>query len=321
MIFYQCNPLLSKFFTIIFFLLVANILPGQVEKRYEFQHLQMGTTFNLIFYHSNTKQAQSIENQFIKKIEQLNTIFSDYLENSEISQLSATAGSGKKVKVSAELWCILKQAKWYSKKSKGAFDITIGPLSKLWRSMFRRSEIFDGVKINSAKSKVGFQKVKLYLLTKRVQLKQAGMRLDAGGIAKGFTVDEIVKILQKNGITKFLVDGGGDIYVGDAPPHKTGWSIKVSTENTLRRKVNKNLILTNTAIASSGDTYRFLEWEGKRYSHIIDPRTGYSVMNQKIVNVLAPTCTQADAIASTLSVLSTEEKTTFLKKMKRIKVF
>jgi len=306
---------------IITFLFFANSCFGQSTKRYEFQHLQMGTTFNLVIYSDDQKKAQLIENQFIKKINELNIIFSDYDAHSEISRLSTTAGSRKKVKVSNELWLVLKHAKRYSKTSKGAFDISIGPLSKLWRSMFRRSEIFDGVKINYAKSKVNFRNIKLYRFSKRVKLKVAGMRLDAGGIAKGFTVDEIVNILRKNGITQFLVDGGGDLYMGAAPPNKSGWSINVSVVNSDDQKIIENMVFSNTAIASSGDTYRFLEWEGKRYSHIIDPRTGYGVVDQKIINVQASSCMKADVIASILSVLSQEEQQLFLKKMKKVKVF
>lgn len=308
-------------FNVIILLLYTNSCLGQATERYEFKHLQMGTTFNLVFYNSNKHTSQLIENQFIKKINTLNSIFSDYDSASEISLLSATAGSGKKVKVSNELWLVLKRAKRYSKKSKGAFDISIGPLSKLWRSMFRRSEIFNGVKINSAKQKVDFRNIRLYPFSKRVKLKVKGMRLDAGGIAKGFTVDEIAKILRKNGITQFLVDGGGDLYLGAAPPKKLGWSINVSLEDENGQKVNKNLVLQNTAIASSGDTYHFLEWEGKRYSHIIDPRTGYGVVDQRIINVQARTCMEADAIASILSILSNEEQAAFIKKMKKVKVF
>ncbi|MFK7983821.1 MAG: FAD:protein FMN transferase, partial [Saprospiraceae bacterium] len=280
-----------------------------------------GTQFKLILYTSTINNAQNISSQCFRRIDSLNQILSDYEISSEISQLSASAGKGQKIKISSELWTILKQSNFYAKKSDGAFDISIGPLSKLWRSMFRRSEIFNGVKINNAKAKTGFRKIKFHPFSKRVRLTQKGMRLDAGGIAKGFTVDEVVKIIRKNDITQFLVDGGGDIYVGHPPPDQLGWQIKIAIENTVGTQEEKMVSLKNTAIASSGDTYRFLEWEGKRYSHIIDPRTGYGVIDRKIVNVQANSCMKADAIASTLSVLNEQEKNQFIKKMKQVKVF
>lgn len=305
----------------VIFLLLINTVTPKAQERFEFNHVKMGTQFRLIIYETNPAKAQYIANQCFNRINQLNTILSDYEATSEISQLSATAGSGKKIKVSPELWVILKQSNFYAKKSDGAFDITIGPLSKLWRSMFRKQEIFNGVKINTAKEKIGFRKIKFHPIAKKIQLTQKGMRLDAGGIAKGFTVDEVVKMLQKNGITQFLVDGGGDIYVGNPPPDQLGWQIKISIENSAKQTEEKILYLKNTAIASSGDTYRFLEWKGKRYSHIIDPRTGYGVIDKKIVTVQAKTCMQADAIASTLSVLNKEAQIHFLKKMKQVEVF
>lgn len=313
--------LIIKLFNIIIFFFLLTPLPLLCQERYEAHQQKMGTQFRIIIYSSHKISAQNSINQSFKKVDALNNIFSDYDADSEISQLSASAGEGQKIKVSWELWKILKLAKKYSKKSKGAFDISIGPLSKLWRSMIRKKEIFNGVKINSAKNKVGFQKIRLYPLSKRVKLVQKDMRLDLGGIAKGFTVDEIVKLLRKNGFTQFLVDGGGDIYVGAAPPQKHGWQVNIKVLNGMGDLETHTLLLTNTAIASSGDTFRFLDWNGKRYSHIVDPRTGYGVIDQKIINVQAPSCTQADVVASTLSVLNKTEAISFLKKMKKIKVY
>lgn len=306
----------------LFLLLITTLsLPAQVPKRYEFKYQKMGTQFKIIVYSADSIQTQFIVNQSIKKIDELNQIFSDYEANSEISQLSSSAGTNKKIKVSPELWYVLRHAKKFSKKSNGAFDISIGPLSKLWRSMFRRKEIFNGVKIKAAKDKVDYQKIKFYPFFKKIKLVQKGMRLDAGGIAKGFTVDEIVKILQQNGFYQILVDGGGDLFIGNPPPYQAGWTIQVRQEDETGTSVKKELILKNIAIASSGDTFRFLEWEGKKYSHIIDPRTGYGVRDQKIINVVASSCMIADAAASTLSVLSQSESQQFLKKMKGLKVY
>ncbi len=303
------------------FLIVTNQGIGQSLQRFEFEHQQMGTQFKIILYQKNEINAQTIANQCFNKVDALNLIFSDYNEASEISQLSAAAGSTKKIKVSAPLWSVIKASKRYARKSKGAFDITIGPLSKLWRSMFRRSEIFDGVKIKAAKAKTGFHKIKLFPFSKRVKLVQKGMRLDVGGIAKGYTVDAMADIIRQAGIKQFLVDGGGDLFVGDAPPQKTGWAIHIRTTNKIGTEVTQKFMLKNTAIAASGDTYRYLEQNGKRYSHIIDPRTGYGVVDQKIINVQASSCIKADVVASILSVLNENEAKVFLKKMKKVQLF
>ena len=310
-----------NFLPIVFLLLFSNLLFSQMLQRFEFEHQQMGTQFKIILYSKSITTAQNIANQCFKKVDTYNHIFSDYQETSELNLLSASAGTHKKIKVSRPLWTILRKSNQYAKKSQGAFDITIGPLSKLWRSMFRRSEIFDGVKINSAKAKTGFHKMKYYPLSKRVKLTQKGMRLDLGGIAKGYTVDAMVKIIRQAGIQQFLVDGGGDLYVGNAPPNKKGWTVHLVITDDKGEGIEQNLLLENTAIASSGDTYRYLEHKGKRYSHIIDPRTGYGILDQNIINVQAHSCTKADAVASTLSILKGQEATLFLKKIKKVKVF
>ncbi len=281
----------------------------------------MGTQFTIILYAKEGELAQNAANQAIKRINQLDQIFSDYKKDSEITRLSNSAGSGKKIKVSKEIWQLLKLSKKISKKSKGAFDVTIGPLSKLWRSMFRKKEIFNGVKINNKKSLVNYKNIRLYSFSKKVKLKQRGMRLDAGGIAKGFTVDEIVKVLNHLGFYQILVDGGGDIFAGTPPPQKAGWTIQLTIQHKINREEKINLVLANTAIASSGDTYHYLEQEGKRYSHLIDPRTGYGITNSRIVNVLAPSCALADALASTISILSDREAKYFLKKFKNCLVY
>ena len=309
-----------KFFYTFSILLFAELIFAQSEAQHTFDCQKMGTKFQFIYYHTAKKDTQSIDSQLIEKLNYLNQIFSDYEPTSEISRLSASAGTGKKVKVSEELWRVLKASRKISRKSDGAFDISIGPLSKLWRSMFRKREIFDGVKINNKKKLVNYKKVELYPFSRRVKLKKPEMRLDAGGIAKGFALDELGNVFRKNGITAFLIDGGGDILVGNAPPKTNGWKIHLTTNFSSEMYEEEIVSVNNCAIASSGDTYRFLEANGKRYSHIIDPRTGYGVSHQQIVNVLANSGLHADAIASTLSVLPKTEWANFLKKVKKLRI-
>ncbi|MEM6316799.1 MAG: FAD:protein FMN transferase [Bacteroidota bacterium] len=291
----------------------------QTLQKHQFSYPKMGTQFRLTLYTIDTLQAKKLAEKSFRKVDALNAIFSDYDPTSELSQLSKSAGTGQKVKVSKELWAILKMSKKFYGKSNGAFDITIGPLSKLWRSMIRQQKVFDEARIQQAKSKVGFEKIKFYPFSRKVQLTTKGMRLDLGGIAKGYTVDAIVAILKKHNIRQFMVDGGGDLYVGAAPPQQSAWFVK-----TLARKEGlkpTTIPLTHTAIASSGDTYRFIEWKGVRYSHIVDPRTGYGVTDRKIINVQAKNCAKADAIASILNILVGEEYTNFIKKEKGFHVF
>jgi thiamine biosynthesis lipoprotein len=129
------------------------------------------------------------------------------------------------------------------------------------------------------------------------------MQLDLGGIAKGYAGDEVLRVLAGFGITRALADAGGDLVLGDAPPASCGWRVAVGTVDAAGRRVEEVRCLANIAVATSGDTYRYLEADGTRYSHIIDPATGMGLTSRREVTVLAPTGMQADALASAVSVM------------------
>jgi FAD:protein FMN transferase len=174
-----------------------------------------------------------------------------------------------------------------------------GELTKLWRRAFRQKEFPTASEIEAARKTVGFKDLELKKNT--AQLKKTGMRLDLGGIAKGYAVDEAMAVIRSHGITVALVDGGGDMLAGDAPPGNIGWLIEkpaLGKDGLTTEKIP----LKNAAIATSGDTYKFLEHDGKRYSHILDPRTGMGITSRQLVTVTAPTCMEADAWATAMSV-------------------
>lgn len=296
--------------------LCAPTARGQELQRFEFSEPKMGTTFRIVCYTDSQEKARTAADAAFTRIDSLNRIFSDYQEDSEVSRLSQTAGSGEKVPISAELWEVLRYSRQLSRKSKGAFDVSIGPLSKLWRRAFRQMEFPNMEKIQEARSLVDFRNVKLYRKGRRARLRTAGMRLDLGGIAKGYTVDAVYQTLLKYGINRALVDGGGDIYAGDPPPGASGWEVQLMAgeEGTAPKKI----VLMRRAIASSGSTYKYLEWEGEKYSHIIDPRTGMGITETSIINVAAGSCMQADAFASTLSILNDLERAHLLERFPQV---
>ncbi len=275
----------------------------------------MGTTFRIVLYAENAQLAKEASDAAFKRIDELNAIFSDYLEDSEASKLSIQSGSGLKQKVSPEMQEVLNLAREISKRSKGAFDVTVGPLSKLWRRAIRRKE-FPGVKnINDARSKVNYRWIKLYGKSQEVLLKKKGMQLDFGGIAKGYAIDEAYQILISFGIDRALIEGGGDVYVGAPPPAKKGWSLAFLADSSDDNEITE---YANKALASSGDTYQYLEWEGVRYSHIVDPRTGFGVTGNDVINVIAPKCVMADVIASTVSVMGVSKAKKLMKRYKGV---
>lgn len=295
---------------------IVNMAYGQQLQRFTFDHRQMGTQFRIILYASDFAVAKTAVTTAFAEIDRLNGIFSDYDENSELSLLTSRTGSDKRIAISKEMWTLLRQAQLISRKSRGAFDITIGPLSKLWRRAFRQQVFPKTDRILAAKQLVGYRKLLVSAKQPILRLKKEGMRLDAGGIAKGFALDQAMAVLKSHGIQFALIDGGGDILVSNAPPGETGWRFQTKMVSENQKLEPINLLFENCAVATSGDTYRYLEWEGKRYSHIIDPRSGLGVSHGALVSVQAPTGMLADALASTLSILSPKKCKKFVRKFK-----
>ena len=275
--------------------------PGSNLIRFEFTEPHMGTEFKIVLYAESDSLAKVVSNEAFARIAELELVFSDYRENSEVSRLSALAGTNQKMRVSDDLWNVLLYARKVTDRSKGAFDFTAGALTKLWRKSFRQKEMPSEAEIAQALKTIGIKNMTLGTV-QEVELWYEGTQLDFGGIAKGYAVDEALKLLKNRATTRALVDGGGDIAVGEAPPGKEGWEIERMVYGELGKLTTEPITLVNQAIATSGHIERFLEDGGQRYSHIIDPRTGYGVTKREIVSVVAPTCAEADAWATALSV-------------------
>lgn len=286
-------------------------LSGQSLKRFTYTHPQMGTRFRIVLYAQNEAIAQQASELAFKRLDSLNQLLSDYLPDSELNILSRRSGAKTRLAVSEELWHILRQSQQLSKQSKGAFDVTIGPLSQLWRKAFKNTEFPTPAAVMAAKKRVNYHYLKPSRSAYSVRLKQANMQLDLGGIAKGYAADEMMKVLAKEGISSALIDAGGDILLSGAPPDKEGWTIRVQDGKT-----SKPLLLHHCAIATSGDTYQFLRWQGKKYSHIIDPRTGYGLTHSLQITVIAPTGSLADGLASTLSVMGQKKGERWIRRFK-----
>ena len=278
----------------------GNVLLGQEMQRYSFEQPKMGTLFHLEFYATSDRLAQLAAQECFARVDSLNAIFSDYDSNSELSKLQY----GKQT-VSQDLFVVLAKAQEVAQKTNGAFDISIGPLSKLWRRAFRQMELPIKNKIQSTLSRVDYQQIKLEA-PNIVHLKKQNLKLDAGGIAKGYALDEMARILRKHNITAYLLDGGGDLLIGNPPPQLQGWQVNIPIAIKDEEIKYQNIIAKNTAIATSGDTYRYLEWEGKRYSHLIDPRTGFGVSHRRMVMTNARTAMEADVLASVFCIVKKE---------------
>jgi len=291
-------------------------IAARTQTRFEFSHPQMGTVFRLVFYaDQDSADAQVLAKTIFDRIDALNMLFSDWLPESELNRLCQYAGATGCQKVSVELADILKKSGMYARQSRGAFDCTVGALTRLWRRSRNLKELPEPERIASALETVGWKNLRVHPRTSCVRLRKAGMMLDLGGIAQGWTADDCLATLRQNGVTMALVDAGGDIALGEPPPGKEGWQIEIPSTDG-----NKRMVLKNCGITTSGAAYRYLDLDGKRYSHIIDPRTGQPLTHRTQVTVLAESATTADAWATAISVMG-EKKWKSLKSKPGIKVW
>ena len=288
-------------------LILASISTAQESdlKRFEFTRIEMGVEFRVALYASGFEVASNASNAAFDRVRDLNKVMSDYESSSELMRLCATSKPGNPVVVSPELMTVLSHSQLVATASNGAFDVTLGPVTKLWRRARRQMELPASNDLQQACASVGFQFLKLNSQDRSVELLKSGMRLDLGGIAKGYAADETLKLLRAKGISRALVAASGDIAVGDPPPGKDGWIVAV--ESLTRKNVpDLSLKLANQAVSTSGDAYQSVEIAGRRYSHIVDPKTGLGLEQRSSVTIIAATGMQADALATAVTVLGPE---------------
>ncbi len=186
----------------------------------------MGVQVRLVVHAPDEATAMRACTAAFKRIAQLEQILSDWRPDSELMRLCRKA-SGSWVRVSPELFFVLSRAQQLSQRSGGAFDVSVGPYVALWRRA-RKTKVFPAPhELRSARSRVGWQKIQLDAKTLSVRLTVPGMRLDLGGIAKGYAGDEALRVLKQHGVTRALFEAGGDIVTGDAPPDRAGWVVQV----------------------------------------------------------------------------------------------
>jgi thiamine biosynthesis lipoprotein len=269
----------------------------RLERR-EFEQILMGVQVRLVMYTTNERTARTAAKAAFARVAELEAVMSDYQRDSELMQLCDKAGSGP-VRVSKDLFDVLAYAKQVSQASAGAFDVTVGPVIQLWRQSRRSKALPDPVALATAREKVGHHLMKLDPKNQTVDLAVPGMRLDLGGIAKGYAGDEAILILREHGVASALFEAGGDIVVSAAPPdRREGWLIETQDE--------KKISLADAAVSTSGHTEQFVEIDGVPYSHVVDPRTGIGLTNQFAATIRAKRGMTADALSTAATVLGPE---------------
>jgi FAD:protein FMN transferase len=274
-------------------------------ERYTFTEPHMGTLFKIVLYAPDEATAKKAAKAAFDRVAELNRIMSDYLQTSELMQLCKKAG-GNPVPVSKDLFDILEKAQAFGIKTDGALDVTVGPIVRLWRRARRTRQLPSADELAKALKLVGAEKMKLDPKQRTVQLLVAGMLLDLGAIAKGYAAEAAVAVLRAHGIRRALVAAGGDIFAGDPPPDAKGWKVGIAPLKNPDAEPTQYVLVANAGVSTAGDAEQYVEIGGKRYSHIVDPKTGMGLVGRRSVTVIAPSGTTADALDTALCVLGPE---------------
>ncbi len=270
----------------------------------------MGTSYSVQWTDSSISVPTSeLKDLIQQRLDRINSLMSTYIPNSQLSGFNQSRETGWHA-VDPELAQLVKLALSISQLSDGAFDITVGPLVNLWGFGPTDTNFTfpTDIEINITNRSIGYQYLQVRLDPPALNKNIVDLYVDLSAIAKGYAVDEISKILDDHNVLNYMVEIGGEVKGKGLAPHGNPWRIGIETPNFTRGNIEKIISLQNIGVATSGDYRNFIEHEGKRYSHTIDPRNGYPVShNLGSVTVLHESTAVADAWATAFMVLGPEK--------------
>lgn len=269
---------------------------------YEAVEPHMGTLFRIKLYASDEAQAKKAFRAAFARITELDNELSDYKPDSELNRVARSAVH-RPQPASEDLLRVVKAAEKLSGATGGEFDITIGPLTHLWREARKTGRVPSRETVAAARAKCGYRKLHVNAAKHTIEFDQEGMQLDAGAIAKGDAADQALAVLKQCGIQSALVAASGDLAFSDAPPGEAGWKIGVDSLDRAQAPFTRVLLLSNAAVSTSGATEQHLDADGRRYSHILDPKSGIGLTSEMTVSVVAQRGMDADSLATAVSVL------------------
>ena len=270
---------------------------GQELYRLEKSADAMGATFTIALYGTDRAGMESAADAALAEAQRLDAMLSNYRPESEWSMVNRTA-AGKPVKVSAELFGLLSACLDYGRESDGAFDITVGPLMKIWGFYKSSGHLAPKPQVKAALSKIGYRHIHLDAAAQTVRFDTPGVEMDPGGIGKGYAVDRMVEILKRKGVERALVAASdSSIYGLGAPPEEPrGWELSIRDPRNSRRAVAR-VYLKDMSLSTSGSYEKFFQADGRTYSHLMDPRTGYPAQGTVSVSVVSPRTIDSEAWA------------------------
>ena len=276
------------------FLPCAEAEQGALSQRVEANIEAMGSTYSVVAYGEDEARLRAAVEDASDEARRLDQLLSNYIPASEWSHVNREASS-KPVRISTELFNLLAACVEYSHESDGAFDISVGPLMKVWGFYKGTGHLPHRAEIRGAMASVGYQNILLDAVNKTVRFARDGVELDPGGIGKGYAVDKMIDILKQDGVRSALVSASGSsIYGLGAPPNEPGWKIKIRDPKDTS-KTAAEVVLHDMSLSTSGNYEKFFFAEGKTYSHIMDPRTGYPSEGMLAVSVMSPRTIDSEA--------------------------
>jgi thiamine biosynthesis lipoprotein len=291
----------------------ATAAAGGEPRKVHFQAGSMGTVVDLTLWTGDPSAAASASEAVFAEFRRLDQLLSHWVDTSAVSRINQAAGV-KPVPVSAEVLEIVQTARAVSRKSGGAFDITIGAYRGLWKF----DEDLDGsipaeAQVAARRKLTGWRDVIVDARRKTVKLRRRRMSINLGGIAKGYAVDRAARILRDRGLTDFIIQAGGDLYVGGSKGGQK-WRVGIRDPRGARDETFALTELEDRTFSTSGDYERGFVKDGIRYHHILDPRTGHPARQVRSVTVIASDAMTADAWSTALFVLGPDRGLELLKK-------
>lgn len=259
----------------------------------------MGMQVRIVVYGTEEADVALATDAAFAEIARLDALLSDYRQDSELRRVQESTGP---TVVSNELFAVLEGAMRLARQTRGRFDPTVGTLTELWRQAIDRRQLPRSDDIERAMALSGHDGLVLDAGDRTVQIQIPGLRLDLGAIAKGYVLDRALDVLVARGHNIALVEAGGDLVVRGVPPGSRGWRVEIPH---LRAPGGRGCILsvTEAAVSTSGDEAQFLDVDGRRYSHIVDPRTGLGLTHRRTATVVASDGFTADGLATALTVV------------------
>jgi len=282
-------------------------LENSKEGKYREAKMLMGTIIHLDICQENL-QNQTIElayKEVWKRLETISWRMNVLDTRSDVSKINNS--NQNSVVVGNDTYHVLDRALYFSKLSEGAFDISVWPLIKLWKNAQSINVLPMKNQIKNAKNSVGMNNIKL-MDNHRVLLTNAQTKIDLGGIAKGFAIDEAARIFREHGIERFFIDAGGDVYAGGVNCTGKSWRVGIRNPQDIS-EIMDIVEITDSAVATSGNYEQYYEIAGQKWSHIMNPITGYPQKDVISATVIAPNALDADALATALTVMGAEKAT------------